>query len=189
LQAQASGAKVVAFADGGGDMVNAVKQANEFGLTKQQSMVSLLVFISDVHSMQLQAAQGLKFVTGFYWDRDDESRAWSKRFFDKQGRMPTMAQASVYSAVRHYIASIKAAGTDEAKAVMAKMREIPVNDFYVKNGHVREDGRLLHDMLFAQVKTPAESKGPWDYYKILGVIPADQAFRPLADGGCPLVAH
>jgi branched-chain amino acid transport system substrate-binding protein len=189
LQAQASGAKVVAFANGGGDMVNAVKQANEFGLTRQQSMVSLLVFISDVHSMQLQAAQGLKFVTGFYWDRDDESRAWSKRFFDKQGRMPTMAQASVYSAVRHYLASIKAAGSDEAKAVMAKMREIPVNDFYVKNGHLREDGRLLHDMLFAQVKTPAESKGPWDYYKILSVIPADQAFRPLAEGGCPLVAH
>ena len=100
-----------------------------------------------------------------------------------------MAQASVYSAVRHYLASIKAAGSDEAKAVMAKMREIPVNDFYVKNGHVREDGRLLHDMLFAQVKTSAESKGPWDYYKILGVIPADQAFRPLAEGGCPLVAH
>src|SRR5689334_13056516 len=187
LQAQASGAKVVAFANGGGDMVNATKQANEFGLTKKQSMVSLLVFISDVHSMQLQAAQGLKFVTGFYWDRDDDSRAWSKRFFDRNGRMPTMAQASVYSAVRHYVASIKAAGTDEAKAVMAKMRELPVNDFYVKNGHVREDGRLVHDMLFVQVKTPAESKGPWDYYKILGTVPGDQAFRSLAEGGCPLV--
>ena len=187
LQAQASGAKVVAFANGGGDMVNAVKQANEFGLTKNQSIVSLLVFLTDVHSMQLQAAQGLKFVTGFYWDRDDATRAWSKRFFDKQGRMPTMAQASVYSAVSHYIASIKAAGTDEAKAVMAKMRELPVNDFYVRNGHVREDGRLVHDMLFVQVKAPAESKGPWDYYKILGTVPGDQAFRPLAEGGCPLV--
>jgi len=187
LQAQASGAKVVALANGGGDMVNTVKQANEFGLTKKQGLVSMLVFISDVHSMQLQAAQGLKFVTAFYWDRDDETRAWSKRFFDKQGRMPTMAQASVYSAVRHYIASIKAAGTDEAKAVMAKMRELPVNDFYVKNGHVRADGRLVHDMLFVQVKTPAESKGPWDYYKILGTVPGDQAFRPLAEGGCPLV--
>jgi len=189
LQAQASGAKVVAFANGGGDMVNAVKQANEFGLTRKQSMVSLLVFISDVHSMQLQAAQGLKFVTGFYWDRDDDSRAWAKRFFDRNGRMPTMAQASVYSAVRHYVASIKAAGTDEAKAVMAKMRELPVNDFYVKNGHVREDGRLVHDMLFAQVKTPAESTKPWDYYKILGTIPGDQAFQSLEAGGCPLVAH
>jgi len=101
--------------------------------------------------------------------------------------MPTMAQASVYSAVRHYIASIKAAGTDEAKAVMARMRELPVNDFYVRNGHVREDGRLVHDMLFVQVKTPAESKGPWDYYRILGTVPGDQAFRPLAEGGCPLV--
>src|SRR5689334_4050318 len=187
LQAQASGAKVVALANGGGDMVNTIKQANEFGLSKKQSLVSMLVFISDVHSMQLQAAQGLKFVTAFYWDRDDETRAWSKRFFDKQGKMPTMAQASVYSAVRHYIASIKAAGTDEAKAVMAKMRELPVNDFYVKNGHVREDGRLVHDMLFVQVKTPAESKGPWDYYKILGTVPGDQAFRSLAEGGCPLV--
>ena len=189
LQAQASGAKVVAFANGGGDMVNAVKQANEFGLTKKQSMVALLIFISDVHSMQLQAAQGLKFVTAFYWDRDDDSRAWSKRFFDKQGRMPTMAQASIYSAVRHYIKAIAAAGTDEAKAVMVKMRELPVNDFYVKNGHVREDGRLVHDMLFAQVKTPAESGKPWDYYKILSVIPGDQAFRPLGEGGCPLVAR
>jgi branched-chain amino acid transport system substrate-binding protein len=187
LQAQASGAKVVAFANGGGDMVQATKQANEFGLTKTQSIVSLLVFISDVHSMELQAAQGLKFVTAFYWDRDEEARAWSKRFFDRQGRMPTMPQAAVYSAVRHYIGSIAAAGTDEAKAVMAKMRERPVNDFYVKNGRLREDGRLVHDMYFAQVKTPSESKGPWDYYKILGVIPGDQAFRKLSEGGCPLV--
>ena len=187
LQAQASGAKVVAFANGGGDMVNAVKQANEFGLTKNQSMVSLLVFISDVHSMGLEAAQGLKFVTAFYWNRDDQSRAWSKRFFDRQGRMPTMAQASVYSAVRHYLAAIGAAGTDEAKAVMAKMREMPVNDFYVRNGHLREDGRLVHDMYFAQVKQPSDSSRPWDYYNILGMIPGDQAFRPLKDSACPLV--
>src|SRR5262249_19307399 len=189
LQAQASGAKVVAFANGGGDMVNAVKQANEFGLTKSQSMVSLLVFLSDVHSMQLQAAQGLKFVTAFYWDRNDETRAWSKRFFERQGRMPTMPQAAVYSAVRHYIASIAAAGTDEAKAVMAKMRELPVNDFYVKNGHVRADGRLVHDMYFAQVKKPSESREPWDYYNVLRVIPGDQAFRPLAESGCPLAVQ
>ena len=189
LQAQASGAKVVAFANGGGDMVNAVKQANEFGLTKNQSMVSLLVFISDVHSMGLEAAQGLKFVTAFYWNRNDESRAWSKRFFDRQGRMPTMAQASVYSAVRHYLAAIAAAGTDEAKAVMAKMREMPVDDFYVRNGHLREDGRLVHDMYFAQVKQPSDSNRPWDYYNILGTIPGDQAFRPLAESGCPLAVH
>jgi branched-chain amino acid transport system substrate-binding protein len=189
LQAQASGAKVVAFANGGGDMVNATKQANEFGLTKNQTIVSLLVFISDVHSMQLQAAQGLKFVTAFYWDRDEETRIWSKRFFERQGRMPTMPQAAVYSAIRHYLGAIEAAGTDEAKAVMAKMRERPVNDFYVKNGRLRQDGRLVHDMYFAQVKTPAESKGPWDYYKLLATIPGGQAFRPLAEGGCPLVAH
>jgi branched-chain amino acid transport system substrate-binding protein len=189
LQAQASGAKVVAFANGGGDMVNAIKQANEFGLTKNQTMVTLLVFLSDVHSMQLQAAQGLKFVTGFYWDRNEETRAWSKRFFERQGKMPTMVQASAYSAIRHYLAAIAAAGTDEAKAVMAKMREKPVNDFYVKNGHLREDGRLVHDMYFAQVKTPSESTKPWDYYKILGTIPGDQAFRPLSEGGCPLVAQ
>jgi len=189
LQAQASGAKVIAFANGGGDMVNAVKQANEFGLGKKQSLVALLIFITDVHSMQLQAAQGLKFVTAFYWDRDDETRGWSKRFFDKHGRMPTMAQAGTYSAVKHYITAIAAAGTDEAKAVMVKMREMPVIDFYTRNGRLREDGRLVHDMLFAQVKTPAEYSKPWDYYKILDVIPGDQAFRPLAEGGCPLVAH
>ena len=187
LQAQTSGAKVVAFANGGGDMVNATKQANEFGLAKNQSIVSLLVFISDVHSMQLQAAQGLKFVTAFYWDRNEETRAWSKRFFERFNRMPTMPQAAVYSAITHYLGAIAAAGTDEAKAVMAKMRERPVNDFYVKGGKLREDGRLVHDMYLAQVKTPAESKGPWDYYKILATIPGDQAFRSLAEGGCPLV--
>jgi branched-chain amino acid transport system substrate-binding protein len=189
LQAQASGAKVVAFANGGGDMVNATKQANEFGLTKNRTIVSLLVFISDVHSMELQAAQGLKFVTAFYWDREEETRAWSKHFFERQGRMPTMPQAAVYSAIRHYLGAIAAAGTDEAKAVMAKMRERPVNDFYVRNGRLREDGRLVHDMYFAQVKKPSESTGPWDYYRILATIPGDQAFRSMAEGGCPLVAH
>ena len=188
LQAQASGAKVVAMANAGGDMTNATKQANEFGLTHAgQTVVSLLTFITDVNSVGLKAAQGLTFVTAFYWDRDDESRAWSKRFFELHKRMPTMAQAAVYSAIRHYLTAIEAAGTDEAKAVMAKMREIPVKDFYAKNGRVREDGRMVHDMYFVQVKTPAESTGPWDYYKILSTIPGDQAFRPLDEGGCPLV--
>jgi branched-chain amino acid transport system substrate-binding protein len=187
LQAQSSGAKVVALADGGGDMINATKQANEFGLTRGgQSIVSLLVFITDIHSIGLKSAQGLKFVTGFYWDRDAETRAWSQRFLARHGRMPTQAQASVYSAIRHYLKAITAAGTDEARAVMAKMRDIPVDDFYVKNGRLREDGRLLHDMYFAQVKTPEESKAPWDYYKILATIPAAQAFRSLDDGGCPV---
>jgi branched-chain amino acid transport system substrate-binding protein len=187
LQAQASGAKLVALANGGGDMINAIKQANEFGLARNQTIVSLLVFISDVHSMGLQAAQGLKFVTAFYWDRDEDSRAWSKRFFERHGAMPSMAQASVYSAIRHYLRAIAAAGTDEPKAVMAKMREIPVDDFYTKNGRVREDGRLVHDMYFGQVKKPSDSTQPWDYYNILGVIPGDRAFRSLAEGGCPLV--
>jgi branched-chain amino acid transport system substrate-binding protein len=188
LQAQASGAKVVALANAGGDMTNAIKQANEFGLTRAgQTVVSLLTFITDVNSVGLKAAQGLTFVTAFYWDRDDESRAWSKRFFERHKRMPTMAQAAIYSAIRHYLRAIDAAGTDEAKAVMAKMREIPVNDFYAKNGRVREDGRMVHDMYFVRVKMPEESTGPWDYYKILSTIPSDQAFRPLDESGCPLV--
>jgi branched-chain amino acid transport system substrate-binding protein len=188
LQAQASSAKVVALANGGGDMISAIKQAGEFGLTRGgQTVVSLLVFISDVHSMGLQTGQGLKFATAFYWDRDEASRAWSKRFFARHGKMPTMAQAGVYSAIRHYLAAIAAAGTDEARAVMAKMREIPVNDFYATNGRLREDGRLVHDMYFAEVKQPAESKEPWDDYKILAAIPGATAFRSLADGGCPLV--
>jgi branched-chain amino acid transport system substrate-binding protein len=187
LQAQASGAKVVALANGGGDMINAIKQAGEFGLSRRgQTVVALLVFISDVHSMGLRTAQGLKFATAFYWDRDQESRAWSKRFIARHGKMPTMAQAGVYSAIRHYLKAIDAAGTDEAKAVMAKMREIPVNDFYAKNARLREDGRLVHDMYFAEVKKPSESKEPWDDYKILGTIPGATAFRSLADGGCPL---
>ena len=188
LQAQASGAKVVALANGGGDMVNAIKQAGEFRLARGgQTVVALLVFITDVHSMGLQTAQGLKFVTAFYWDRDDDSRAWSRRFLARHGRMPTMAQASVYSAIRHYLKAIATAGTDDATAVMAKMRELPVDDFYARNGRLREDGRLVHDMYFAEVKTPAESKEPWDDYKILGTIPGASAFRSLEDGGCPLV--
>lgn len=188
LQAQASGAKVIALANAGSDMINATKQANEFGVTRNgQSVVALVAFLTDIHSVGLAASQGLKFVTAFYWDRDDESRAWSKRFFDRFKRMPTMAQAGVYSAVRHYLRAVAAAGTDEAKAVMAKMRELPVNDFYARNGHVREDGRMVHDMYFVQVKTPAESTKPWDYYKVLATIPGDKVFRPQEEAGCPLV--
>ncbi|GKQ55286.1 ABC transporter substrate-binding protein [Bradyrhizobium sp. Ce-3] len=188
LQAQASGAKVVALANAGGDMINATKQANEFGLSRGgQTLVALLAFITDIHSLGLRPAQGLRFVTGFYWDRNDETRAWSKRFFERHKRMPTSAQASVYSAILHYLRAIEAAGTDEPKAVMAKMREIPVNDFYTKAGKLREDGRLLHDMYFVQVKTPDESSGPWDYYKIIATIPGEQAFRPAGEDGCPLI--
>jgi branched-chain amino acid transport system substrate-binding protein len=188
LSAQASGAKVIALANAGGDMINATKQANEFGITGHgQSVVALLAFISDIHSVGLQAAQGLRFVTPFYWDRDDASRAWSKRFYEQFKRMPTMGHAGVYSATRHYLRAIAAAGTEEAKAVMTKMRELPIDDFFAHNGHVREDGRMVHDMYFVQVKTPAESRGPWDYYTALATIPADKAFRPLEESGCPLV--
>jgi branched-chain amino acid transport system substrate-binding protein len=188
LQAQASGAKVVALANAGGDMVNATKQADEFGLTRAgKTVVSLLTFITDVNSVGLKAMQGLTFITAFYWDRDDESRAWSKRFFELGKRMPTMAHAAIYSAVRHYLRAIEAAGTDEAKAVMAKMREIPVNDFYAKNGRVREDGRMVHDMYFVQVKTPEESNGPWDYYENPVDHSGRSSFSSLDEGGCPLV--
>jgi branched-chain amino acid transport system substrate-binding protein len=188
LQAQASRAKVVAFANGGGDLTNAIKQATEFGLGQAgQTMVPLLVFISDVHSLGLPTAQGLTFVTPFYWDLNNETRLWSRRFFERRKVMPTMTHASVYSAIVHYLKAIEAAGTDEAKAVVAKMRELPVNDFYTNNGKVREDGRMVHDMYLVEVKTPAESHYPWDYYKILQTIPGDQVFRSLENSGCPLV--
>jgi branched-chain amino acid transport system substrate-binding protein len=189
LQAQASGAKVIALANFGGDMTNATKQANDFGLSRagNQSLVSLLVFITDIHGLGLAVTQGLQFATAFYWDRDDESRAWSKRFFAIHQRMPTSAHAAVYSATRHYLRAIEAAGTDDAKAVMAKMREMPINDFFAKNGKLREDGRMVHDMYLVEVKTPAESRGPWDYNKIIATIPGDQAFRRAGEDGCPLI--
>jgi len=188
LQAQASGAKVVALANAGGDMTNATKQADDFGVSRAgQTLVSLLVFITDIHSLGLAVTKGLQFATAFYWDRDDESRAWSKRFFAIHQRMPTSAHAAVYSATRHYLRAIEAAGTDEAKAVMAKMREMPINDFFAKNGKLRQDGRMVHDMYLVEVKTPAESSGPWDYYKIMTTISGDQAFRPAGEDGCPLI--
>lgn len=190
LQAQSSGAKVIGLANAGGDMINAIKQAHEFGITSAgQRLAGLLTFITDIHSLGLATTQGLVLTTGFYWDRDDETRAWSKRFAERNnGKMPTMVQAGVYSVVMHYLQAIKAAGTDEAKAVVAKMREMPVNDFFAHNGHVRADGRMVHDMYLVQVKTPAESRYPWDYYKILRVVPGDEAYRPLDQGNCPLVA-
>lgn len=190
LQAQASGAKVIGLANAGGDMINAIKQAQEFGITASgQRLAGLLTFITDIHSLGLPVTQGLVLTTGFYWDRDDATRAWSKRFAERNGgRMPTMVQAGVYSAVNHYLAAIKAAGTDEAKAVVAKMKETPVNDFFAQNGRIRADGRMVHDMYLVQVKTPEESKYPWDYYKILRVVPGDEAFRPMDQGNCPLAA-
>jgi branched-chain amino acid transport system substrate-binding protein len=145
------------------------------------------MFISDVHSLGLKATQGMYLTTGFYWDRDAETRAWSKRFFAKKNRQPTMVQAGDYSAVYHYLEAIKTAGTDDTKGVIAKMKATPINDFFAKNGKIRVDGRMVHDMYLAQVKKPAESKYPWDYYHIRQVIPADQAFLPLSKSKCPLV--
>jgi len=187
LSAQASGAQVIGLANAGNDTMNAIKQAKEFGITPKQSLAGLLMFISDVHSLGLEATAGMYLTTGFYWDYNDETRAWSKRFFERMKRMPTMVQAGDYSATYHYLKAIKAAGTDEAKAVMGKMRDTPINDFFAKNGKVRIDGRMVHDMYLAQVKKPSESKYPWDYYHIRQVIPGDEAYIPLAESKCPLV--
>jgi branched-chain amino acid transport system substrate-binding protein len=188
LQAQASKAKVVGLANAGGDTQNAIKQAYEFGLQKSgQKLAALLFNITDGHSLGLETAQGLLVTEGFYWDMNDETRAFGNRFMAKAGHMPTMIQAGVYSAVGHYLKAIAAAGTDAAQPVLAKMKATPVNDVFAKNGHIRVDGRMVHDMYLMQVKTPAESKGPWDMYKVLATVPGDEAYRPLADGGCPLV--
>jgi branched-chain amino acid transport system substrate-binding protein len=188
LQAQASKAKVVALANAGGDTTNALKQASEFGLMKGgQKLIALLLEITDVHSLGLQAAQGLILTDAFYWDRDDETRAFSKRFNEKVGHMPTMIQAGLYSATMHYLKAIEAIGTDEAPKVMEQMRATPINDFFAKNGKIRIDGRMVHDMYLFEVKKPEESKGEWDLYKLLATVPGDQAFRPLDKGGCPLV--
>jgi branched-chain amino acid transport system substrate-binding protein len=187
LQAQASGAQVIGLANAGNDTINAIKQAAEFGITPKQTLAGLLMFLSDVHSLGLKATQGMYLTTGFYWDRNDETRAWSKRFFEKRNRMPTMVHAGDYSAVYHYLSAIKAVGTDDTKVVMAKMKATPINDFFAKNGKIRVDGRMVHDMYLAQVKKPEESRYPWDYYHIRQVIPADQAFMPLSKSTCPLV--
>ncbi|MBN9595276.1 MAG: ABC transporter substrate-binding protein [Afipia sp.] len=189
LQAQASKAKVVAVAGSGTTFINAVKSAKDFGLTDggKQTIAGLLVWITDIDSMGLTTAQGLVLTNGFYWDRDEETRAFSKKFFAKMKRMPHMGDAGDYSSTMHYLNAIKAAGTDDAKAVMAKMREMPVNDFFAKNGRVREDGRFIHDMYVYEVKKPSESKYPWDYYKLRATIPGDEAFRPLSESKCPLV--
>jgi branched-chain amino acid transport system substrate-binding protein len=188
LQAQGSGAKVVALANGGGDTINSIKQAAEFGLAeKGQKLAALAINITDVHSLGLEAAQGLMLTDGFYWDRDDETRAWSKRFFAKHGGMPTQTHAGVYSAIMHYLKAIETTKTDEAKAVVGQMKATPINDFFAHGGKIREDGRMVHDVYLMQVKTPAESHYDWDYYKILRTIPGDQAFRPLAESECPLV--
>ena len=187
LQAQSSKAKIVGLANAGGDTINSIKAANEFGLTKTQTLAGLLVFITDVHSLGLQATQGLYVTEGWYWDLNDETRKWSKRFMEKTKKMPSSNHAGVYSAVTMYLKAVKGAGTDDADAVMAWLKKHPESDMFGKNMVLREDGRLLHDMYLFQVKKPAESKGEWDYYNMRQVIPADSAFQPLSLSRCPLV--
>jgi branched-chain amino acid transport system substrate-binding protein len=188
LTGQASKAKVIALASAGGDVINAIKQAGEFGIGQGgQTLVAPVTFITDVHALGLPVAQGLTFVTGYYWDLNDNTRAFAKKFFERRKAMPTMAQAGVYSGVLHYLKAVAAAGTDNADAVALKMRELPVRDAFTQTGTVRADGRMVHDMYLVQVKKPSESKASWDYYKVLATLPADVAFRPLAESTCPLV--
>ena len=189
LQAQASKAKVIGLANAGGDLINSVKQASEFGITQGgQKLAGLLTFITEVNALGLQAAQGLVLTESFYWDKDDQTRAWSERFAKLNGgKKPTMVHAGVYSGMLHYLKAVEATKSKDATAVVAKMKDTPTDDPLFGKGSVRADGRKLHDMYLYEVKKPAESKGPWDYYKLISTIPADQAFRPVTEGDCPLV--
>ena len=190
LQAQSSGAGVVGLANAGTDMINAIKQASEFGLPQSGvNMAALLVNLPDINALGLENAKGLLLADSFYWDMNDETRAWSKRFMARfNGKAPGSLQAAVYGAVTHYLKAVKAANSDDPKVVMAEMRKQPINDFYTKNATLREDGRVVRDMYLLQVKTPDESKAPWDFYKVVATVPGEQAFRPMAEGGCALVA-
>jgi branched-chain amino acid transport system substrate-binding protein len=189
LQAQASKAKVIGLANAGGDTINAIKQAAEFGLTKSggQKLSPLLAFVTDIDSVGLETAQGLLLAEAFYWDLNDDTRAFSKRFMERVKRVPTAAQAGVYSSVTHYLKAVKAAGTTDAAAVMKIMKETPINDMFAKNGRIREDGRMVHDMYLFEVKKPSESKGRWDDYKVLATVPGSEAFQSLELSRCPLV--
>ena len=188
LQAQASKAKVIGLANAGGDTINTIKQAAEFGIMKGGQKISpLLAFITDIDGVGLETAQGLLLTEAFYWDINDQTRAFSKRFMDRIGRVPSAAQAGVYSSVLHYLKAVKAANTTDAAAVMKIMKETPINDMFAKNGRIREDGRMVHDMYLFEVKKPQESKGRWDDYKLLATVPGDEAFQSLEQSRCPLV--
>ncbi|WP_451984628.1 ABC transporter substrate-binding protein [Azospirillum endophyticum] len=193
LQAQASPAKVVSLINAGGDTINSIKQATEFGITESgKRLVAMVLYLHDVHSLGLKIAQGLQFTAAFYWDLNDQTRQWSKRFAERNGgKYPSQLQAGVYAEVLHYLKAVEAAGGQSAdgKAIIAKMKEIPTDDPLFGKGSIRVDGRKLHDMYLFEVKTPAESNYPWDYYKVKQVIPSDQVWRPLKDGGCALVAQ
>ena len=189
LQAQASKAKVVGLANAGGDTINAIKQASEFGVTQSgQSLAALLMFVNDVKALGLRTAQGLVFSETFYWDENDATREWSQRFLKRAGRMPNMTNAGTYSSVIHYLKAVSAEKSKDPTKVMAWMKANPTDDVLFGKGSVRADGRKMHDALLLEVKKPAESKGEWDLLKILAKVPADQAFRPMSEGGCPLVA-
>jgi branched-chain amino acid transport system substrate-binding protein len=188
LQAQASKAQIIGLANAGGDTDQAIKQAHEFGLTQSgQKLAALLMYDTDVHAMGLEITQGMLTTSGFYWDRTVATRAFSRRFFDRIGKMPNMSQAGVYSSTMHYLEAVRAVGTLDTAAVMKKMKETPINDFYADNGRIRDDGRMVHDMYLVEAKKPSESKYPWDYYKILATIPGDAAFLPLEQSRCPLI--
>lgn len=189
VQAQSSKADVIGLANFGNDLVNSIKAAREFGINPEskQKLASLLMYINDVHSVGLKTAQGMLLSEAFYWDMNDETRAFAKRYFAKVNAMPNMSQMGAYSSVRHYLKAVEAAGSTDAKTVMAKMREMPIQDVFTKTGKLREDGMMVHDMYLFQVKAPSESKAPWDYYKVISTVPADKAFLPLSESPCPLV--
>ncbi len=188
LQAQGSGASVVALANAGSDTINAINTAGEFGVTQSgQSLAALLLFLTDVHALGVDAAQGIQLTTGWYWNKDAEARAWSDRFMERTGVRPTMVHAGIYSSTLHYLNAIKAAGSDDTQMVRQQMIATPINDMFAKGGEIREDGRMVHDMYLAKVKTPAQSKGEWDLYDIIRTIPAKDAYRPLADSQCKLI--
>ena len=187
LQAQSSKAKVIGLANAGGDTINSIKTANEFGITKNQHVAGLLVFINDIHALGLPVAKGMLLTEAFYWDMNADTRAWSRRYFERMKKMPNMIQAGTYSAITHYLRSVRATGTDDTNAVIAHMKATPINDFFVKNGRIREDGRMMRDMYLFEVKQPAESKVPWDYYKLKATIAANDAFLPAEKSVCPLL--
>ena len=189
LKAQSSGADVIALANSGQDAINTIKQASEFGIVGgQQTIVPMLLFINDVHTLGLKRTQGMNLVEGFYWDRDDRTRSWSRRFLSQHKRMPNVVQAGVYSSVLNYLKAVRAAGTDEASAVMAQLRSMEIDDGLFK-GKIRADGRLMHDMLMVEVKKPSESVSPWDYYRVRTVIPAEGAALPLSQSKCKLIKN
>jgi len=188
LQAQGSGADVVALANAGADTTNAINTASEFGVTQSgQTLAALLLFLTDVHALGANAAQGIQLTTGWYWDMNADARAWADRFMEKTGVRPTMVHAGIYSSTMQYLKAVEATGSDDSQTVRKQMMDTPINDMFATNGRIRADGRMVHDMYLAQVKTPEESTGEWDLYKIVRTIPAEEAFRPLSESKCPLV--